>query len=124
MAPDPAEELALWRYHLITEALHPRLGSRERGVISCVQIRNPLHLRLPFWGTKRAPGPGSYHPPQPSSRPRRRAKYAPASPRLLTSSLVRIDETLFFTVARVDPSCCAISRLVQPSATMSSTRCS
>jgi len=59
MAPDPAEELALWRYHLITEALHPRLGSRERGVISCVQIRNRLHLRLPYLGTNRAPWPGS-----------------------------------------------------------------
>lgn len=33
MAPDPAEELALWRYHLIAEALGRRLGSRERGVI-------------------------------------------------------------------------------------------
>jgi putative transposase len=33
MAPDPAEELALWRYHLIAEGLHPRLGGRERGLI-------------------------------------------------------------------------------------------
>ncbi len=33
MAPDPAEELALWRYHLIAEALDRRLGSKERGVI-------------------------------------------------------------------------------------------
>jgi len=33
MAPDPAEELALWRYHLIAEALGRRLGGRERGVI-------------------------------------------------------------------------------------------
>ena len=33
MAPDPAEELALWRYHLIAEALHPRLHGRERGLI-------------------------------------------------------------------------------------------
>lgn len=33
MAPDPAEELALWRYHLIAEALDRRLGSRERGLI-------------------------------------------------------------------------------------------
>ena len=33
MARDPAEELALWRYHLIAEALHPRLMSRERGLI-------------------------------------------------------------------------------------------
>jgi len=47
MAPDPAEELALWRYHLITEALHRQLGSRERGVIGTVQIRDRLHMRLP-----------------------------------------------------------------------------
>ena len=33
MAPDPAEEVALWRYHLIAEALDRRLGSRERGLI-------------------------------------------------------------------------------------------
>jgi putative transposase len=33
MAPDPAEELALWRYHLIAEALDRRIGSRERGLI-------------------------------------------------------------------------------------------
>lgn len=32
MAPDPAEERALWRYHLIAEALQPRLGGRERGL--------------------------------------------------------------------------------------------
>lgn len=31
MARDPAEALALWRYHLIAEALDPRLGGRERG---------------------------------------------------------------------------------------------
>ncbi len=30
-ARDPAEALALWRYHLIAEALDPRLGGRERG---------------------------------------------------------------------------------------------
>jgi putative transposase len=33
MTPDLGEELALWRYHLIAEALSPRLGSRERGLI-------------------------------------------------------------------------------------------
>jgi putative transposase len=33
VAPDPAEELALWRYHLIAEALDRRIGSRERGLI-------------------------------------------------------------------------------------------
>jgi putative transposase len=33
MAPDPAEELSLWRYHLIAEALDRRIGSRERGLI-------------------------------------------------------------------------------------------
>jgi putative transposase len=33
MTPDPAEELALWRYHLIAEALSPRLGVRERGLV-------------------------------------------------------------------------------------------
>ena len=33
MVPDPTEELALWRYHLIAEALDRRLGSRERGLI-------------------------------------------------------------------------------------------
>lgn len=33
MTPDAGEELALWRYHLIAEALSPRLGSRERGLI-------------------------------------------------------------------------------------------
>jgi len=31
MARDPAEALALWRYHLIAEALDPRLSGRERG---------------------------------------------------------------------------------------------
>lgn len=31
MARDPAEALALWRYHLIAEALDPKLGGRERG---------------------------------------------------------------------------------------------
>lgn len=30
-ARDPAEALALWRYHLIAEALDPKLGGRERG---------------------------------------------------------------------------------------------
>jgi hypothetical protein len=34
MARDPAEALALWRYHLIAEALDPRLGGRERGLPS------------------------------------------------------------------------------------------
>ena len=33
MVHDPGEELALWRYHVIAEALHPRLGGRERGLI-------------------------------------------------------------------------------------------
>jgi putative transposase len=33
MARDPAEALALWRYHLIAEALDPRLGGRERGLL-------------------------------------------------------------------------------------------
>ncbi len=33
MAPDLAEELSLWRYHLIAEALDRRIGSRERGLI-------------------------------------------------------------------------------------------
>ena len=32
-ARDPAETLALWRYHLIAEALDPRLGGRERGAL-------------------------------------------------------------------------------------------
>ena len=31
--PDPAEDLALWRYHMIAEALSPKVGSKERGVI-------------------------------------------------------------------------------------------
>jgi transposase InsO family protein len=30
---DPAEALALWRYHLIAEALDPKLGGRERGAL-------------------------------------------------------------------------------------------
>jgi putative transposase len=33
MAHEPAEELALWRYHLIAEALGRRLGGKERGII-------------------------------------------------------------------------------------------
>jgi putative transposase len=33
MTHDKAEALALWRYHLVAEALGPRLGSRERGLI-------------------------------------------------------------------------------------------
>jgi putative transposase len=33
MAHDLSEALALWRYHLIAEALSPRLGARERGRI-------------------------------------------------------------------------------------------
>jgi transposase len=33
MARDPAEALALWRYHLIAEALNIRLGGRERGLL-------------------------------------------------------------------------------------------
>jgi putative transposase len=33
MPSDPAEALALWRYHLIAEALDPRLGGRERGAL-------------------------------------------------------------------------------------------
>ncbi len=32
-ARDPAEALALWRYHLIAEALNPRLTGRERGLL-------------------------------------------------------------------------------------------
>ena len=33
MTHDKAEALALWRYHLVAEALSPRLGSRERGLV-------------------------------------------------------------------------------------------
>src|SRR3990172_11378621 len=33
MPPDPTEPLALWRYHLIAEALDPRLTGRQRGLI-------------------------------------------------------------------------------------------
>jgi transposase InsO family protein len=33
MPSDPAEALALWRYHLIAEALDPRLSGRERGLL-------------------------------------------------------------------------------------------
>lgn len=33
MTHDKAEALALWRYHLIAEALSPRLGARERGLV-------------------------------------------------------------------------------------------
>jgi hypothetical protein len=33
VAPDPAEELALSRYHLIAAALDRRIGSRERVLI-------------------------------------------------------------------------------------------
>jgi len=33
MTHDRPEALALWRYHLIAEALSPRLGARERGLI-------------------------------------------------------------------------------------------
>ncbi len=33
MTHDKAEALALWRHHLIAEALSPRLGARERGLI-------------------------------------------------------------------------------------------
>jgi putative transposase len=33
MTHDKAEALALWRYHLVAEALSPRLGARERGHI-------------------------------------------------------------------------------------------
>lgn len=33
MTHDKAEALALWRYHLIAEALGPRLGARERGIV-------------------------------------------------------------------------------------------
>jgi hypothetical protein len=29
MTRDPAEELAVWRYHLIAEALSPRLGGKR-----------------------------------------------------------------------------------------------
>jgi len=32
-ARDPAEALALWRYHLIAEALDPKLRARERGLV-------------------------------------------------------------------------------------------
>jgi transposase len=33
MPSDPAEGLTLWRYHLIAEALDPKLASRERGLL-------------------------------------------------------------------------------------------
>ena len=33
MPADPAEALALWRYHLIAEALDPKLSGRERGLL-------------------------------------------------------------------------------------------
>ncbi len=33
MAPDPKEELAVWRFHLIAEALNPRLTKAERGAL-------------------------------------------------------------------------------------------
>lgn len=33
MTHDRSEALALWRYHLVAEALSPRLGARERGLI-------------------------------------------------------------------------------------------
>jgi putative transposase len=33
MARDPAEALALWRYHLIAEALDPKLSGTERGLL-------------------------------------------------------------------------------------------
>ena len=33
MAHDRSEALALWRYHLVAEALGPRLGARERGLV-------------------------------------------------------------------------------------------
>jgi transposase-like protein len=33
MAHDPAEALSLWRYHLIAEALSPKLSGEERGRI-------------------------------------------------------------------------------------------
>lgn len=33
MTHDKPEALALWRYHLIAEALGPRLGARERGLV-------------------------------------------------------------------------------------------
>lgn len=33
MPSDPAEALALWRYHLIAEALDPKLTGRERGAL-------------------------------------------------------------------------------------------
>jgi putative transposase len=33
MPSDPAEALALWRYHLIAEALNPKLSGRERGAL-------------------------------------------------------------------------------------------
>ena len=33
MPSDPAEALALWRYHLIAEALDPKLTGRERGLL-------------------------------------------------------------------------------------------
>ena len=33
MPSDPAEALALWRYHLIAEALDPKLSGRERGLL-------------------------------------------------------------------------------------------
>jgi len=33
MPSDPTEALALWRYHLIAEALDPKLSGRERGLL-------------------------------------------------------------------------------------------
>lgn len=33
MTHDRSEALALWRYHLVAEALSPRLGARERGLV-------------------------------------------------------------------------------------------
>ena len=33
MTHDKTEALALWRYHLVAEALSPRLGARERGLV-------------------------------------------------------------------------------------------
>ena len=42
-ARDPAEALALWRYHLIAEALDPKLTGRERGLLVRADRRRAHH---------------------------------------------------------------------------------
>jgi hypothetical protein len=79
MAPDPAEELALWRYQLITEALHRRLGSRERGVISTLQFAIAYTCAFHTWGrivrhgraVRSRPSRRLVHGAGPSTRPPR-----------------------------------------------------